>query len=131
MRCSATAQPDKAEANTFFSSPEAVDMANIHDAGWSELGLVEREAIVLRSVVEITTDLVNNEIISVHRGDGGAQVGFRTGAHRRVFGILLVDLLSPIDGSGPIASIPFLRALAEIVAEPALGRGSVDRRRRR
>ena len=94
---------------------------------WRALSAVEREAIILRSIIEITTDLVNNEMLAVHRGPDGAQIMFPTGAHRRVFGILLVDLLSPPDSEGPAASEPFLRQLKSVADAPLLVSGEAAR----
>lgn len=94
------------------------EMAKSASSDWPDLSTAEREAIVLMSVVELTADLVNNEMLTVYSHSRGAVVQFRTGAHQRVFSILLVDLLSATDRQGPVVASPFLSSLAEIVSNP-------------
>lgn len=85
---------------------------------WPPFSPVEREVVLLVSVVEIIGDLVNKMLFDVHTYGSGSQVMFKTSSDLRVFSILLVDFLSGTDSQGPVPSVTFLGALDEITRNP-------------
>lgn len=99
-------------------------------ASWPELSPVEREAVLLASIVEIASDLVNRGLFAVHPYGDGSQIQFNTSSDQRIFAILLVDFLSGTDGRGPVPKVTFLGALDEITQNPQFDvAGSVARLR--
>ncbi len=99
-------------------------------ASWPELSPVERETVLLASIVAIIADLVNRGLFAVHPYGTGSQIQFKTSSDQRIFSILLVDFLSGTDGRGPVPKVTFLGALDEITRTPQFdvnGSGAVLR----
>lgn len=77
----------------------------------------EREAIVLRAVIELISSIVNYEVLE--KADGPiTEVRFPSQTHLRFFNIMLVDFLSPIDATVLAPGGTYLEGLEAICESP-------------
>ena len=68
---------------------------------------LEREVIVLKAVTDLIDDMVNYEIFEPIRSMRDMNLNFRSMTHKRLFNVLLVDLLStPMNDDFGLAAIP-------------------------
>lgn len=91
---------------------------------------LEREVIVLKAVTDLIDDMVNYEIFEQIRSTRDMNLNFRSMTHKRLFNVLLVDLLSkPMNDDFGLAAFSqnaqgsagtFLYYLRLICASPSL-----------
>lgn len=91
-----------------------------------ELSGIEQEVVVLKAITELIDSIVNFEVLTLS-GTDPTEVRFHSTTHAKFFNLMLVDLLSEIDGKGFVKPEPYLRRLAAITEEPHFNvEGSVN-----
>ena len=83
-----------------------------------QYAMIEREVILLRSVYDHISEMVNPSLLDVLGEDPNSEVKFKDIPHHRLFFILLVDFLSTTDKDGPIKKTPFLQGLSDVCDTP-------------
>ena len=79
---------------------------------------IEREVILLRSVHEHISGMVNHASLDVLGKDPNSEIKFKDTHTHKMFFILLTDFLSPTDKDGPIKKTLFLRGLSDVCGAP-------------
>lgn len=79
---------------------------------------IEKEIIYLKAIVELIDSVVNHEVLSIHKGEDGTQVLFRSMTHQKYFNIILVDFLSKSDIKITGDKKSYLKALLDISNNP-------------
>ena len=91
-----------------------------------QYAMIEQEVILLRSVYDHISGMVNHLLLDVLGEDPNSEVKFKDIPHHRLFFILLVDFLSTTDGSGPIKKTSFLQGLSDVCDEPQFSVGESE-----